>query len=240
MSFSGGQEIRLGQLPFEVVGVAQPRGSLLGNSLDNFVQIPLGTFARIFGARFASLAILVKPRNADKISQNDPEEQLRTAMRVRHKLIATGKDDDFSLLTAKSILAFSANLTGIVAVIVYPLTAIALFVGGVVVMNMMLASVTERTREIGVRMARGARRSDILTQFLIEAAILTLFGGILGILMAAGLVGLIRALTDFPLSVPLWAVAAALGVSCFVGIVFGAVPARQAAKLNPIEALRAE
>ena len=235
-----GEEIRLGQLAYEVVGVAQPRGSVFGNSQDGFVQIPLGTFTRIFGTRSRSLALLVKPLDSKRISEDDAEEQIRVAMRVRRKLILTAKEDDFSLLTAKSIKAFSGNLTGIVGTIIYPLTAIALFVGGVVVMNMMLASVVERTREIGVRMALGARRSDILTQFLIETTTLTLFGGFLGIAAAGILVWLIAFLTKFPLSLPVWAIFAAVGVSCFVGIFFGVIPARQAAGLNPIEALRSE
>ena len=186
-----GEELRLGQLAYEVVGVAQPRGSVFGNSQDGFVQIPLGTFTRIFGTRSRSLALLVKPVDSKAISEDEAEEQIRVAMRVRRKLILTAKEDDFSLLTAKSIKAFSGNLTGIVGTIIYPLTAIALFVGGVVVMNMMLASVVERTREIGVRMVLGARRSDILTQFLIETTTLTFFGGISGIVAAAILVWLI-------------------------------------------------
>ncbi len=235
-----GEEIRLGQLPYEVVGVAQPRGSQFGNSQDGFVQIPLGTFVKIFGTRSRSLAILVKPIDKNSISEDEAEEQVRVAMRLRRKLILTDKDDDFSLLTSKSIKAFSGNLTGIVGTIIYPLTAISLFVGGVVVMNMMLASVVERTREIGIRMALGARRGDILTQFLIETTTLTLLGGILGIISAAVLVRLITFLTKFSLSVPLWAVFTAVGVSCLVGIVFGVIPARQAARLDPIEALRAE
>lgn len=235
-----GAEIRLGQLPYEIVGVAQPRGSVFGNSQDGFVQIPLGTFIKIFGSRSRSLALLVKPVDAGAITADEAEEQVRVAMRIRRKLILTGKEDDFSLVTAKSVKAFSGNLTGIVGTIVYPLTAVALFVGGVVVMNMMLASVVERTREIGIRMALGARRGDILTQFLIETTTLTLLGGILGIVSAAVLIRLLTFLTNFPLSLPVWAIFAAVGVSCLVGIVFGVVPARRAAKLDPIEALRSE
>ncbi len=235
-----GEEIRLGQLPFEVVGVAEPRGSQFGNSQDGFVQIPLGTFGRIFGTRSRSLALLAKPRDTVTIPADEADEQIRVAMRIRRKLVSTAKEDNFSLLTAKSIKAFSGNLTGIVGAIVFPMTAVALLVSGVVVMNMMLASVTERTREIGVRMALGARRRDILTQFLIETIILTLSGGVLGIAVATVLVWMVVVLTTLPLTVPLWSVFAAIGVSCLVGIVFGVIPARQASKLNPIEALRTE
>ena len=235
-----GSEIRLGQDRYQVVGVAESRGSLFGSSQDGFVQIPLGTFTRVFGSRSRSLAILAKAKDTEKMSLDEVEEQVRVAIRIRRKTIGTDKEDDFSVVTAKSIQAFSASLTGIVGTIVFPLTAIALFVGGIVVMNMMLASVTERTREIGVRMAVGARRRDILIQFLIETTTLTVIGGLWGILAAAGIVWLLAWATQLPLTLPLWAIAAAIAVSCAVGIIFGVIPARQAAALDPIEALRSE
>lgn len=235
-----GADIRLGQVRYQVVGVASPRGSAFGSSQDGFVQIPLGTFARVFGARSRSIAILAKARDKDRLSLSDVEEQVRVAMRIRRKLIGTDKEDNFSFVTAKSVQAFSASLTGLVGMIVYPLTGISLFVGGIVVMNMMLSSVTERTREIGIRMAVGARRRDVLIQFLIETTTLTVIGGVFGVVVAAGLVSLLSFATGLSLGVPLWAVAAAIGVSCVVGIFFGAVPARQAARLDPIEALRSE
>lgn len=235
-----GNEIRIGQDRYTVVGVAESRGSLFGSSQDGFVQIPLGTFTRVFGSRSRSLAILAKAKDTEKMSLGDVEEQVRVAMRIRRKTIGTDKEDEFSVVTAKSIQAFSASLTGLVGAIVFPLTAIALFVGGIVVMNMMLASVTERTREIGVRMAVGARRRDILIQFLIETTTLTVIGGLWGILAAAGIIWLLAWATQLPLTLPVWAVAAAIAVSCTVGIIFGVVPARQAAALDPIEALRSE
>lgn len=235
-----GEEIQLGQARYQVVGVAEPRGSTFGASQDGFVQIPLGTFTRVFGARSRSLAILAKAKDGTKLSLEDVEERVRVAIRIGRKLVGTDKEDDFSFVTAKSVQAFSASLTGIVGMIVYPLTAISLFVGGIVVMNMMLSSVTERTREIGVRMAVGARRRDILIQFLIETTTLTVIGGLLGLVLAACIVWLLAWVTKLPLSLPFWAVAAAIGVSCLVGIIFGVVPARQAARLDPIEALRSE
>lgn len=235
-----GNEIRIGQDRYTVVGVAESRGSLFGSSQDGFVQIPLGTFTRVFGSRSRSLAILAKAKDTEKMSLEEVEEQVRVAIRIRRKTIGTSEEDDFSVVTAKSIQAFSASLTGIVGTIVFPLTAIALFVGGIVVMNMMLASVTERTREIGVRMAVGARRRDILTQFLIETTTLTVIGGLWGIIAAAGIVWLLAWATQLPLTLPIWAVAAAIAVSCAVGIIFGVIPARQAAALDPIEALRSE
>lgn len=235
-----GNEIQIGQDRYEVVGVAESRGSLFGSSQDGFVQLPLGTFARVFGARSRSLAILAKAKNSEKMTLDEVEERLRVAIRIRRKTIGTDKEDDFSVVTARSIQAFSASLTGLVGTIVFPLTAIALFVGGIVVMNMMLASVTERTREIGIRMAVGARRRDVLFQFLIESTTLTLIGGVFGILAAVGLVWLLAWATRLPLPLPIWAVAAAIAVSCAVGIIFGVIPARQAAALDPIEALRSE
>lgn len=235
-----GNDIQIGQVRYQVVGVAEARGSLFGSSRDGFVQIPLGTFTRVFGARSRSLAILAKAKDTEKMTLDEVEERMRVAIRIRRKTIGTDKEDDFSVVTAKSIQAFSANLTGIVGTIVFPLTAIALFVGGIVVMNMMLASVTERTREIGIRMAVGARRRDILIQVLIETTTLTVIGGIWGIIAAGGIVWVLAWATQLPLTLPLWAVAAAIGVSCAVGIIFGVVPARQAAALDPIEALRSE
>ena len=235
-----GEEIQLGQLRYQVVGVAESRGSTFGASQDGFVQMPLGTFTRVFGSRSRSLAILAKAKDPEKLSLADVEERVRVALRIRRKLVGTDKEDDFSFVTAKSVQAFSASLTGIVGTIVYPLTAISLFVGGIVVMNMMLSSVTERTREIGVRIAVGARRRDILIQFLIETTTLTVIGGVIGVIFAAGIIWMLAWATKLPLTLPIWAVAAAIGVSCAVGIVFGVVPARQAAALDPIEALRSE
>jgi putative ABC transport system permease protein len=235
-----GEEIQLGQLRYQVVGVAESRGSSFGLSQDGFVQIPLGTFTRVFGSRSRSLAILAKAKNTEKLTLIDVEERVRVAIRIQRKLVGTDKEDDFSFVTAKSVQAFSASLTGIVGTIVYPLTGISLFVGGIVVMNMMLSSVTERTREIGVRIAVGARRRDILIQFLIETTTLTVIGGVVGVMFAAGIIWLLAWATKLPLTLPIWAVLAAIGVSCAVGIVFGVVPARQAAALDPIEALRSE
>jgi putative ABC transport system permease protein len=231
-----GEELRIGQLPYEIIGVAEPRGSLFGNSQDGFVMLPLGTFTRIFGAKSRSLALLARGRG---VSREETEELVRNSLRLRRKLDSR-ESDNFSLVTAKSVQAFTDKLTGIVGAIIYPLTAIALVVGGVVVMNMMLASVTERTREIGIRLALGARRRDILAQFLIEATTLTIFGGAIGLLAAGCLVFGLAYATNLPLSIPKWAVTASFLVSTLVGLTFGVVPARRASRLDPIEALRSE
>ncbi len=234
-----GAEIRIGQLPYTVIGVAEPRGSVFGASQDGFALIPMGTFSRVFGGRSRSLAILARARPESGLTVTETEDAVRVAMRILRKL-ESSKEDDFSLTTAKSVQAFTSSLTGLVATITYPLTMIALVVGGVVVMNMMLASVTERTREIGIRMAIGARRKDILIQFLFEATLLTLIGGLIGLGLAYVVVKAAAFFTGFPVDLPLRAVAGAIILSCLVGIVFGVLPARRAARLNPIEALRSE
>ncbi|NDD65208.1 MAG: FtsX-like permease family protein [Acidobacteria bacterium] len=234
-----GKSVRLGGADYEVVGVAAPLGSSIGASQDGFVQIPIGTFTKLFGTRSRSISLLTRAR-ADQVMENaEVEELTRIAMRLERGL-QPGDEDDFSVTTVKSIEAFAGRITAIVALVLYPLTGIALAVAGVVVMNMMLASVTERTREIGIRLAIGARRSDILIQFLIESTLLTLAGGVIGIVIATLLVQLAALLTGFALSVPVWALVAALSVSSSIGTIFGVFPARRASRLDPIEALRKE
>ena len=238
--FPVGKKIRLGQIEYTVIGVAAEQGSTFGNSQDGFVQIPLGTFEKVFGKRSRSLSIYVKAREDSGISVAETEEQVIVAMRIRRGLVSTGKPNNFSILTADSIQAFAGNLTGLVGTIFYPLTVIALFVGGVVVMNMMLSSVTERTKEIGIRKAVGASRGDILMQFLVETVVLTLVGGILGLGVALLITTTIGFGFGLPITVPLWSVFLAIFVSSTVGIVFGLIPARKAAGLDPIESLRYE
>jgi putative ABC transport system permease protein len=229
----------LGSAEYEVIGVAAPRGSSFGASQDGFVQIPLGTFAKVFGARSRSIAMLVKPKPGVNVPNEQVEEIARFGMRTQRRL-SYSDNDNFSITTAKSVEAVTNLLTRIVGSVLYPLTAIALGVGGIVVMNMMLASVTERTREIGIRLAIGARRKDILAQFLLESSLLTLAGGVVGMLISTALVWATAKLSGFPVAVPLWALFAAVMISCSVGVVFGVFPARRASRLSPIEALRKE
>ena len=173
------------------------------------------------------------------MTTDEVEDLTRFGMRQVRRL-QPGGTDNFSIKTAKSIEKFAGTITNIVGFVLFPLTGIALAVGGIVVMNMMLASVTERTREIGIRMSLGARRRDILAQFLLESTLLTLIGGGLGVCIAAVIAWLAGKLTGFPVNLPPWAVAAAVLMSCTVGIVFGVFPARRASRLDPIEALRTE
>lgn len=234
-----GKRIKLGGAEYEVVGVAAPLGSSIGASQDGFVLLPLGTFTKVFGTRSRSFAILTKAKAGVEMANDEVEELTRIGMRLQRGL-DPGQDDDFSVTTAKSIEAFAGRITAIVAFVLYPLTGIALGVAGVVVMNMMLASVTERTREIGIRLSIGARRGDILMQFLIESTLLTLAGGLIGMVIAALLVWVAARLTGYSLHVPLWALFAAITVSSSIGAIFGVVPARRASRLNPIDALRKE
>lgn len=234
-----GKKIRLGSYLFEVIGVYAPKGSSFGASQDSFVQLPLSSWAKVFGARSRSIALLAKARPGVEIEGEALEDLVRFNMRQARRL-GPGESDDFSVTTAKKAAAFVGQITTIVGAVLFPLTAIALVVGGIVVMNMMLASVTERTREIGIRMAIGARRSDILAQFLLESTLLTFVGGGVGILMAAGIAGLFAKVSGIAVGLPTWAIIAALTVSCTVGIGFGVFPARKAARLDPIEALRTE
>ena len=234
-----GQFLKLGSSQYEVIGVYTKRGSSAGASQDGFVQIPLSTYAKVFGARSRSISLIAKARPEVPMTTDEVEDLTRFWMRQVRGL-QPGTDDNFSLKTAKSIEKFAGNITNIVGFVLFPLTGIALTVGGIVVMNMMLASVTERTREIGIRMSLGARRRDILAQFLIESTLLTLIGGAIGVAIAAVIAWTASRLTDLPVTLPLWALAAAVIMSCTVGIVFGVFPARRASKLDPIEALRTE
>lgn len=234
-----GKTIKIGTAEYDVVGVYAKKGSSAGASQDGFVQIPLGTFGKIFGSRSRSIAIIAKANSEVILSSEDVEDQVRFGMRLQRKL-QPGANDNFSIRSSKSIEKFAGNITAIVGVVLFPLTGIALIVGGIVVMNMMLASVTERTREIGIRKSLGARRRDILAQFLLESTLLTFIGGAVGVMLAALIAWGASKLTGFAVSLPLWAIVTAILMSCTVGIAFGVFPARRAARLDPIEALRSE
>jgi putative ABC transport system permease protein len=237
-----GREILVDGHPVRVVGVAEKKGSVFGNSQDNFVWLPITTFRKFYGTR-RSITIQVEARNMAVFE--DAQDQARVVMRVRRH-VGFGKPDDFSIETGQSIMDLWQSATRGIYVVTIVVTAISLLVGGIVVMNIMLVSVTERIREIGVRKALGARRTDILRQFLVESVILSIFGGALGVLGAAAfsmilamvLGGIMSA--SFTAPVRLWAVAVALFVSTAVGLVAGIYPASRAAALDPVEALRNE
>jgi putative ABC transport system permease protein len=231
-----GEEIKIEGLPFEIIGVAKAQGSVFGQSQDEFVIIPVTTYQKIWGAR-RSLSISVKGPETVKFA--DLQDQVKLLMRARHKLNYSDKDS-FGIITADAINDLFQSLTGVIAAVALGVTSISLVVGGIVIMNIMLVAVTERTREIGIRKSLGARRKDILLQFLIESVVLSAFGGLIGLGIAYGIKWLLVKFTPVPASMPLWAVAMALIVSSATGAIFGIYPAWKAARLDPIVALRAE
>ncbi|KFN47485.1 hypothetical protein N790_01885 [Arenimonas malthae CC-JY-1] len=235
-----GEYIRIGNEWFKVVGVMQRQGELLGFSQDNYVVIPFDVGRAMTGNNtqpFMSISF-----NVPDISQVEVvRERVKRAIRASRKL-KPGQDDDFRVEAADSFVKQFEQVTGTATAVVAGVVSISLLVGGIGIMNIMLVSVTERTREIGILKALGATRRDILVQFLLEAGLLALLGGLIGIVLgyAAG-VGVAAVIPNFPpAQVPLWVVAAAAGFSALVGVVFGIMPASKAASLDPIEALRYE
>jgi putative ABC transport system permease protein len=222
---------------YEVVGVAKPLGTVLGEPQDAFVYIPIQTFLKYYGAEEQSLNINVQARAPEWMERT--EDEARMLMRARHHL-QPEEDDNFGIIASATVLELWHNLTAVIADSMVGIVSVFLVIGGVVIMNVMLASVTERTREIGVRKSIGARRADILVQFLVEASFMSALGGAIGIILAYLLSALVRAASSIPMVVPLTAVIASLLISTGVGLFFGIYPARKAARLNPIEALRYE
>jgi putative ABC transport system permease protein len=232
-----GKNVRVGETEYEVVGVFEDRKSIFGGISENFVVIPWTTFQKNLGSKGDPYYVYLTAKPGR--TPDDAAREARTVMRVRHKL-GPGEKDDFVLISEDRITEFVKRITGPIALVLLVMSSIGLTVGGIGVMNIMLVSVTERTREIGVRKALGARREVILTQFLIEAAVLTGIGGVIGVVLGSALAYAIGRFAEFPASVhPL---AAIIGVvfSAGIGVVFGLVPASRAARLDPIEALRYE
>jgi putative ABC transport system permease protein len=231
-----GKDIKIGNHHFRIIGVAEKKGAFLGNNQDDYVLIPITTYEKLFARRFY-LSIFVKTK--DFMSMQDAMDQCRVILRARRN-VDYDKPDDFAILTSESVMDFFRQFTQLALMVMGGVASISLVVGGIVIMNIMLVSVTERTREIGIRKALGARRRNILWQFLVEAVTLALVGGIVGILIGAGVAQLISSFSPLPASVEVWSVAVALLVSSSVGIFFGIFPAMKAARLSPIEALRYE
>ena len=233
-----GQEIRIAGRPYTVIGVLEPLGSIFGFSRDNVVYIPYSAYQQSFGARSSIIAFIQVP-SAEQLEA--AEDQVRTIMLNRRgKMFGEEGDEGFSLETQDVFLDLYGQATSNIYIVTIGVAAISLVVGGIVVMNIMLVSVTERTKEIGIRKAIGARRKDILAQFLIEAVTVAAIGGALGVITGFGLAYIIASLIGFPLLVSVASAVLGVGVSSVVGIISGLWPAWRAAKLDPIEALRAE
>lgn len=233
-----GQEVRIAGRPFQIIGVLEPLGSIFGASRDSVAYIPYPTYQKIYGARDSIVAFIQVP-TAEQLEI--AEDQVRTVMRNRRGGVFDQEDDEgFALETQDVFLDLYGKATANIYIVTIAVAAISLVVGGIVVMNIMLVSVTERTKEIGIRKAIGARRKDILAQFLIEAVMVTAIGGAIGVLTGFGLAYLIAALIGFPLLISVASAALGVGVSSVVGIISGLWPAWRAARLDPIEALRSE
>lgn len=231
-----GRELMIDGRPFTIVGVAKPIGSVMGQSQDNFAYIPIQTYLAIYGAR-QGIDIYVQARGAEWMDRT--QDEARALMRARRHLSPDAKDS-FGILDSASLMDLWKQLTGVIAMAMVGIVSVFLVIGGVVIMNVMLASVTDRTREIGIRKAVGARKQDILLQFLTESAFMAAMGGVIGVVIAYGIAGLVLAATSVPMHVPIVAVIIAELISAAVGMFFGVYPAQKAAGLQPIEALRFE
>jgi putative ABC transport system permease protein len=231
-----GKTLRVREREFTVVGTAKAKGSVFGFSRDNFVKIPFTTCRKIFGSH-RSVNISVK--GIADVPMEDAMDQVRAVLRARHHL-AYKDPDDFGMVTAEGVNDLWESLTATIFLVAIFVVGISLVVGGIVIMNIMLVSVIERTREIGVRKAVGARNRDIRLQFLVESVTLSCVGGAIGVSGAYGLSWAIRTFTPLPARFPMWAPLLAFGICAVIGVFFGMQPARKASRLNPIEALRTE
>ena len=229
--------IKIGKFHFRVVGIHKKKGSAFGNSQDNFAIIPLGIFQEMFGSRNFGLQLMVKPRTPEVLNAaiDDATVALRVERRLRPK-----DPDNFGVFTADTFLGIYKTATQGIFAILIGVVALSLVVGGIVIMNIMLMVVSERTREIGLRKALGARRRDIVWQILTESITLSTFGGIIGTLLGAVFAVIISKVSPLPAAVQMWSVVMGIVITAVVGLFFGMYPAMRAARLDPIEALRRE
>ena len=231
-----GRWLKVGPNNFLIVGIGQKKGKILGYSQDNYVRIPITTFQKIYGSR-RSISINIHTTSQQQMER--AQEEVRTILRSKRHLSFKDKDD-FSFRTSETFIQFYKTTTSSIYIAMIIISSIALLVGGIVIMNIMLVAVTERTKEIGIRMSVGARRKDILFQFLVESSVISSTGGVIGILLGFGIARIVTATTSMPSSVDPFSIVMAILVSASIGLFFGVYPANKAAKLDPIEALRSE
>jgi len=232
-----GQILKIDNRHFQVIGVCEEKPTVLGGNPNMFAFIPITTFFKQYGSRNRDMTIPIRAVDMEMLEQ--AKEQARLLMRIRHKLKPAEKDD-FHLDTSAELLTFWKIVAGSIFSTLVGIVSITLVVGGIIIMNVMLVSVTERTREVGVRMALGAKRRHIISQFLIEAIILSLIGGILGIILGFTAASLVAVFSPLPYKIAMWSIAAALLITFLVGAISGVLPARKASRLDPVEALRYE
>jgi putative ABC transport system permease protein len=231
-----GKVITVDGRPFEVIGVAKALGSVFGQSRDGFVMIPVETWFKIFGSR-RGLGYNMLALNQATMMQ--AQDEVRSLLRA-YRHLRPKQEDNFGIVASDSLMSAWESMTGAIAATAVAIVSVFLVVGGVVIMNIMLAVVTERTREIGIRKSVGARPSDILNQFLVESSTLSAVGGLIGVSLAWSIAVIVRSATPVPMAVPVSAIVIGVGLSTVVGLFFGIYPARRAARLDPIEALRHE
>lgn len=222
--------------PFDVIGVAKPKGSMFGSSQDNYISIPISIYFKMYGSRTGiAYAFFAK----DKAHMAQAQEEVEVTLRAYRQLLP-GEDSNFTIVSSDTLVGAFNSITGALQGAAIGIVSVFMVVGGIVIMNIMLAVVTERTREIGVRKSVGARRQDILNQFLVESSTLAGIGGVIGVVISWAISILVTNMAGFPMKLPLLGVAVGVFLSTAVGLFFGIYPARQAAKLDPIVALRAE
>ncbi len=231
-----GRWLKVGSTDFLVVGVAKKKGKILGFSQDNFVRVPISTFLKLYGTR-RSLSINIHTHSQEQMAA--AQEEVRTILRSFRKR-AYNTPDDFAFATSETFINFYKSATSGIYFAMLAIASIALVVGGIVIMNIMFVSVSERTKEIGIRMAVGARRRDILVQFLIESSAMSALGGVIGIVLGFAVAKIVTAATAMPSRVEPASIILALVMSWSIGLFFGLYPANKAAKLDPVEALRSE
>ena len=231
-----GKDVKIDGYKYKVIGVLEEKGPIFGQSQDNLIIVPITTFFKVYGSN-RSVSITVTAKTVSLV--DDAIDEASGLLRIARK-VPPSEDNDFEIFTNDTLLETFNSMTLIVKIVAIGIAAISLLVGGIGIMNIMLVSVTERTKEIGIRKSIGAKKFDILRQFIVEAIFLASVGGVLGILVGVGIGKLVSVVTPLPAAIPVWSIILGLGFSSMVGLFFGIYPAAKAAKLDPVESLRYE